>query len=186
MSTPFVPSGATSRRTARSGFGLIEALIGLSVATVSVLAMLWSTSVGARLQQQTAEYSTASLAITRVYEVLRNGPLADRFTEYEVAPEFADGSLQVEVRFPEQAVLDFLASSGFSGWTEETQPGGGGGPLVAVTDGIPTGWRYRDLDGDGDVELNPAATSTRSLLPVRVTVRWSSGQLRSTFLVTER
>lgn len=186
MSTPSEHVAVAPRRSSQSGFGLIEALIALSVATVSILAMLWSNGAAARLQQQTAEYGAASLTIARVHETLRSGTLDERFAEYELAPDFADGSLQVEVRFPEQAVLDYLADSGFAELNGVGEGGGSAGGRGPVGGAVLAGWRYRDLDGDGDVELDPAATEARSLLPVRVTVRWSSGEMRSTFLVTER
>jgi hypothetical protein len=107
-------------------------------------------------------YSRASRLVSGVHERVHSGDIDARHQGYVAAPMFEDDGMTVEVSFPEQLLID------------------------AVGGAVPAAWRYRDLDADGQVELNPASTSLASLLPVSVIVRWTGGVMRANFLVTER
>lgn len=145
-----------------TGFSLVEVMMALVVSALGVMGLLGSMTAGAELQQDTQEYGQASRAARQVRENMRNGELDTRVAEYKNNGTFEVGPITVEVRFPEQVLVDML-----------------GGP-------IPAGWRYRDLDGDGEVELDPAPTAEASLVPVSVVTSWNSGQMTTSFLVTER
>lgn len=153
--------GNSRARRARAGFSLVEAMTALVAATIGALGLLASTTAGSKLQTQTEQYGRAARAIARVHETLRNGDLDARVAELRAAPSFELGEIALEVTFPEALLTNTLATP------------------------VPATWRYRDLDGDGQVELDAAATAESSLVPVAVTASWESGSMRSTFVVTE-
>lgn len=149
-------------RPSRRGSMVVEVMIALTVATVGLLGLTTAMTTGARLQQRTADYGLASRTLRAVHERMHTGDLDQRFAEYEAQPTFEVDRVQVTVSFPEQLIVDAI-----------------GGP-------VPATWRYRDTDADGQVELDPAAASRASLLPVTVDLTWAGGEMSSSFLVTER
>lgn len=153
--------GRAIARRSRAGFSVVEVCVALVVIVVGVLGILGSVTAGTKLQEQTRDYGRASRAVQTVHEELRRGDLDDRVAALMAEPSFRNGPIELEVEFPEQTLVDLI-----------------GGP-------VPEGWRYRDADGDGAVELDPAATATTSLVPVTVVARWNGGEMRSSFLVTE-
>lgn len=155
-------SPAASRRRARAGFSLIESSIAICVLTVGLMAAGMTAVTNADLQQATAEHLAASNAARNVFERLRSGDLTQRYQEFAAAPDFAVGPLQVQVRFPEDLLVQVL----------------GAAPGATAT--------FRDLDGDGEVELDLAATEPASLLPVRVTVTGNGSTFPFEGLVTQK
>lgn len=153
---------SVSSRSKAAGFTLVEVLVSLVIAVIAVMGLVASVTAGSQLQQQTRAYGQAQRAVQQVHESLRDGNLDGVVAAYQAAPTFQVGAVTVTVQFPEEVLVDVL-----------------GGP-------VPVGWRFRDLDADGEVDLDPAVTFSASLLPVRVLSTWSGGQARSSFLVTER
>jgi hypothetical protein len=141
---------------------VVEVLIALTVATMALLGLTSAMTAGSKLQQRTADYALASRTMREIHERLHTGNLDQRFVEFEATPTFDVERVTVTVSFPEQLLVDAI-----------------GGP-------VPAGWRYRDVDADGEVEQNVAAPSRASLLPVEVVLTWTGGEMRSSFLVTER
>lgn len=149
-------------RRSTKGLTLVEATVALAIAGIATMGLVSSLLASSNLQQQTQEFGLAHRTIRQVHEQIRNGDLETRFDEYRAAPVFFNGPLQVEVTFPEEVLTDVLGAA------------------------VPNTWRFRDLDADGDVDLDPASTEETCLLPVRVTVTWGEAQLTSSFLVTEK
>lgn len=145
-----------------AGYTVVEVLVGLTVATLALLGLTGAMTAGSKLQVQTADYALANRALRFVHERMHTGSLDQRFAEFEAEPSFEIDRVQVEVSFPEQVLVDAI-----------------GGP-------VPADWRYRDGDGDGHVELNVASAARASLVPVSVTLVWNGGEMRSSFMVTER
>lgn len=153
------------RRNASSsqiGFTLVEICISLAILTVSVLGLSAAMKAGSDLQIRTEEYARANRAIIQVHERMHSGNIDNQFESFLAEPVYSAGSLTVEVSFPELLLTDSI-----------------GGP-------VPVEWRYKDVDADGQVDLNPAATSLASLVPVSVVVTWARGEMRSSFLATEK
>lgn len=148
-------------RTSSSGFTLIEVMIAMTVVTIASTGLLGAIGTGANLQQQNQAYSEAQRATRQIHEGFRNGDVATQVQGFLENPEFNSGDVRVEVRFPTQPLVDVLGEA------------------------IPDDWRYRDADNDGDVELNVASTARALLLPVEVTVRWSGGEMTTSFLILE-
>lgn len=153
-------AGRSRARTA--GFTLIEVTVGLVVAMITILGLFSTLSASSSLRRQSRDFADACRAVQVVHESLRRPDLDAQVADYLAAPNFTLGEMEVEVRFPEEVLVDLL-----------------GGP-------VPAAWRYRDLDGDGTVELDPGSLETSSLVPVSVLVRWARGEMQSTFWVTER
>lgn len=145
-----------------NGFTMVEVVVAMTVAAIALMAFTSTMAAGSRLQIQTQRYALASSAIRQAHERLHSGDIDARVAEYMADPVFAFGPHTVSVEFPEQVLIDLI-----------------GGP-------VPVGWRYRDIDADGQVDLNPLAPSRASLVPVSVTVTWANGEMNSNFLVTER
>jgi hypothetical protein len=148
--------------SSQRGSMVVEVMIALTVATLGLLGLTTAMTAGARLQQRTADYGLASRTLRAVHERMITGDCDQRFAEYQATPTFEVDRVQVEVSFPEQLLIDTI-----------------GGP-------VPATWRYRDTDGDGQVDLDTSATERASLLPVSVVLTWHGGEMRSSFLVTER
>jgi prepilin-type N-terminal cleavage/methylation domain-containing protein len=152
----------SARPKAARGFTLVEVLVALTVSVIALLGLTSAMTAGSKLQIRTEEYALASRAIRQVHERLHSGSIDARVAELLADPVYRVGPLTVAVEFPEQLLVDAI-----------------GGP-------VPAGWRYRDADGDGQVELDPLATALTSLVPASVTVTWAKGEMRSTFLATEK
>lgn len=159
-----MPETALSRGAARSdsGFTLIEVCLAMTIAAVAIGGLMAAAVSADRLQVQTRSYGLASRSFQQLHESFREGDLDARVAELKAAPDIELGTVTLTVSFPEQLLVDQL-----------------GAP-------VPAGWRYRDLDGDGEVELDAASTADSSLVPVSVEARWAGGVLRSRFLVTEK
>lgn len=154
--------GRAEPREGERGFTLIETLIALVVATISIIGVLVSLGNGVQLQQQTGGYEAANRAIAEIHATLRSGDLDARVADFQSTPTQTIGGVDVRVSFPEQLLVDVLGTA------------------------VPVGWRYRDLTADGEVDLDPAATATVSLVPVSVTAVWAKGSMRTSFFLTER
>jgi hypothetical protein len=137
-------------------------MMAVSILTVGLVGAAMMGVRCGQLQRNTQDLTQAHNAARDVVERLRNGDLAQRFTERLATPDFDVGDLSVQVRFP-VAVL--------------TQSLGGPPPATA---------RFRDMDADGEVDLDGASTDPGSLLPVQVTVRRAGLQFRLVSMVTER
>jgi hypothetical protein len=146
----------------KRGSSLVEVCIALTIAVISIFGVMGSLISGSQLQQQTQEYGRANRAIQQIHETLRNGDLDARVAEYKADADFDLGPISVQVRFPEQVLIDLL-----------------GGP-------VPVGWRYRDVDNDGEVDLDLGSTARASLVPVLVRTNWVGGELNSNFMVTQK
>ena len=138
--------GPLTSRRARRGFSLIEALIALIVLGIGLGSIAVTSVRCAQMQSSTVDYVNAHNACRNVIERLQNGSLVARFQEYKAAPISTSGDLQVQVTFPAQ-----LASQSL----------GGAIPLTA---------RFRDLDGDGQIDLDAGSADIAGLLPVRIVV----------------
>lgn len=155
-------AAAGSEGRDEGGYTLLEIMVSIVVVVVAALGILMSLTSGVRLQQQTGDYAIANRAIAEVHATLRDGDLDTRIAEFKAAPITTIQNVSVEVRFPQQQLVDMLGTS------------------------IPAGWRYRDLNSDGDVDLDPSATLGRSLVPVTITARWGSSAMDTRFFLTEQ
>jgi type II secretory pathway pseudopilin PulG len=149
-------------KSSQAAFSLLEAMISLVVVIVALMSMASSVVASNNLQNRSRESSMAARQVSAIHEIFRNGSLDATFAFFKDNPISTEESLVIQVEFPEEIVADQLGTA------------------------IPVGWRFRDLDADGIVELDPAATETVSLLPIRVTVTWPDGNQVANFLVTER
>lgn len=155
--------GSTGREnTQRRAFTLVEICVSLAVFTIAVLGLSAAMTSGSRLQVRTEEYALANRSIEEVHERMHSGDIDAQVASFKAAPVYEKGPLTVEVAFPEQMLVDRI-----------------GAP-------VPDSWRYKDLDADGQVDLNPTATSLATLVPVSVLVHWTGGEMRSSFFVTEK
>ena len=136
--------------------------MAVTVFVIAFLGLASAMTAGSQLQIRTEEYALASRAVRQVHERLHGGDIDTHVADYKANPIFDFGPLTVEVEFPEQVLIDAI-----------------GGP-------VSTDWRYRDLDADGQVDLDTLSTSQASLVPVSVTVTWANGEMRSTFLATQK
>ena len=150
------------RSTSRLGVTLLEISLAVAILSIGLLGAAMTTVRTSELQRATAEYVQAHNTARDVLEQVRNGDLVQRFLELSAAPNFEVGDQQVEVRFPESLLVATL-----------------GGPPPATA-------RFRDLDGDGQVDLNVGSTDPASLLPVQVTVRREAMRFQATSLLSER
>jgi Tfp pilus assembly protein PilV len=141
---------------------MIEVAAAVLILAVGLLGASMSGVRCAELQRSTQDYVQAHHAAREVVERLRNGDLAARFQELAATPDFDSGALRVEVRFPAALLVDSL-----------------GGPPPATA-------RFRDLDADGQVDMDVASTDPQSLLPLQVTVRRAGMELQVATLVSER
>ena len=146
----------------RTGFTLVEVCVSLTLCTIAVLGLSAAMKAGSDLQIRTEEYARASRAIAEVHERLHSGSIDEQFNSLLAEPVYEVGTLTVSVGFPEQALTDAL-----------------GVPPSPAS-------RFRDIDGDGQVDLDPASMTLASLVPVSVDVTWSRGRMQSRFLVTEK
>jgi len=147
---------------ASGGFTLLEVIVAVTIFVIAFLGLASAMTAGSQLQIRTEEYALASRAVRQVHERLHGGDIDGQVAAFKATPVFDFGPLTVEVEFPEQVLIDAI-----------------GGPVSAD-------WRYRDLDADGQVDLDTLSTSQASLVPVSVTVTWANGEMRSTFLATQK
>jgi hypothetical protein len=141
---------------------VLEVLLALSVLMIGAMSAAMTTARCVQLERSTAEYVSAMNVCRDVVESLRRDALDDRFTELKGTPIFQVDDQEVEVRFPEALVVESLGQK----------------PSDIM--------RYRDVDGDGEVDLNPAATASVGLLPVRVTVTQNLVEFTVETLVVQR
>jgi prepilin-type N-terminal cleavage/methylation domain-containing protein len=134
------------RRRARRGFSLIEIMISLVLLGIGLGSIVVTNVRCAQMQASTVEYVNAHNACRNVLEQLQNGSLITRFQEFKAAPNFASGDQQVQIQFPAQLATDSL------------------GVVPPATA------RFRDLDGDGEIDLNAGSTDICGLLPVRIVI----------------
>jgi hypothetical protein len=155
--------GRTAPRAerARRGALLIEVLLAATILVFGICSAMHATLRGSELQRSTHDYTRAMDTTRDVLERLRAGALDEQFAAFQAEPEFEVGGQQVAVSFPEALLL--AAQGGV----------------------VPSTARFRDMDGDGLVELDPASTATASLLPVRVVVRQGNLRFRTESLLTE-
>ena len=133
-------------RGARAGISLVETLVALVLLVIGLGNVAVTGVRCAALQRSTGDYVQAHNACRNVIEQLQNGSLVTQFQNYSAQPSFAVGDLQVQVLFPEQVLSQAL-----------------GGP-------IPASSRFRDMNGDGQLDLNAASTDLAGLLAVRILV----------------
>ena len=138
--------GVRERSRTRRGLALVETMISLIILSIGLGSIALTSVRCAQMQTSTEEYVNAHNACRNVIERLQNGSLVARFQEYKAAPTSTIGDQQVQVTFP--AIL-------------ASQSLGGAIPLTA---------RFRDLDGDGQIDLNAASADPAGLLPVRILV----------------
>lgn len=157
--------GARERRCAckplRSGMTMVEILVALSILAVGLLSAATVAVQCGDLQRSTNDYIKAQNTSRDVLERIRNGDLVAQFQAFRAAPTFVQEGQQVEVSFPEELLVEIL---------------GGAVPATA---------RFRDANGDGEVDLNAAATEAASLLPIRITVREGTLAFRMESVLTE-
>lgn len=148
--------------SASRGFTVVEICVALTLCTIAVLGLSAAMKAGSDLQVRTEEYSQANRAISTVHERMNSGDVDLQYDAFRANPVYPYGQVTVEVSFPEELLLEVI-----------------GGP-------VPGTWRYRDLDGDGEVERDASSPSLTSLVPVSVLATWSKGEMRSRFVVTEK
>lgn len=146
----------------RAGASLVEMLVSAAILTVGLLNMAMGAMRCSELQEQTAVYVRAHNRARTVLEGLREGDLAQLHQQYTAAPTFEVDGQEVEVTFPADLLEDAFGGA------------------------IPATARYRDLDGDGALDLDPASNELASLLAVRVTVRQDGLTFQLTSLLTEK
>jgi hypothetical protein len=148
-------------QASQSGISLIDTLLACVVLAVGIGSVTSTASRCTALQQETDDYERAHDESRNVFERLR-GDLVNRFQAYKAAPRYQARDLQVQLSFPAALLQQALG-----------QP-------------VPATARYRDLDGDGQVDLNPAGTDFVSPLPVQVTVTRGSFHLTMSAVLVER
>ena len=144
-----------------TGSALLDTLMGVTVLVVAILSVSGAALRSSALQQTTASYIRAHNTSRDVLEQLRNGDLEAQFQLFAATPDFDVGAQRVSVRFPEELLLETY---------------GGAVPATA---------RFRDVNSDGEVDLDVASTDSASLLPVRITVRQGALRLQLESLLTE-
>lgn len=144
-----------------AGVVLMDVMVAAAVLTIGILNALSASIGSSALQQATAEYVQAHNTSRDVLEQLRGGNLVDQFKALAANPFFEVGDQLVTVSFPEEMLLPLF-----------------GGPVPATA-------RFRDLDADGQVELDTAATDNASLLPVRIAVTKGNLNFRLETILTE-
>ena len=124
---------------------MVETLVSLVLLTVGMGSAVLTSIRCAELQRSTESMVRAHNACREVVEQWQGGGLAPRFQQYIANPTFPSGDLQIRVDFPTATLSQGL-----------------GGAIPATS-------RFRDNDGNGQVELIAGAADTFGLLPVRVT-----------------
>ena len=162
------PRGKNGPRTPRraskpllSGMTMLEILVALSILAVGLLSAATVAVQCGDLQRSTNTYIKAQNTSRDVLERIRNGDMIAQFQTFRAAPTFVQEGQHVEVSFPEELLVRILG--------------------VAV----PATVRFRDANGDGEVDLNAAATEPASLLPIRITVRDGTLVYRLESVLTE-
>lgn len=145
-----------------AGLAMLDVLMAIAVLTVGILGTAMSTVRSSELRQATRDYKEAHNIARDTLEQLRDGDLRARFAAFAATPDFTVRAHQVSVRFPEALLLPVYGGS------------------------VPTTARFRDLDTDGEVELDNTSAAAGSLLPVRITVRRNSLRFELESLITDR
>jgi len=154
-----IPRGS---RSSRSGMTLIELMIAVAILIIAILNSIAAAVSCSALRSATADYVKAHNASRAVLETIRNGNLTTEFQNYVAAPNFVVDGQNVSVTFPVALLTPVY-----------------GGPPPATA-------RFRDLNGDGQVDLNAASVELASLLPVRITVTHGNLRFSIDSLVTEK
>lgn len=147
--------------TSQAGLTLVEVLMGLVLLVVGIGSVMVASLRCSDLRETTAEHGRARHACRDVIEQLR-ADLLTTFQARKAQPTSTVGDLQVTVTFPVAVLVQAL---------------GGGVPATA---------RFRDLDSDGEVDLDGTSTEVTSLLPVRVAVQHGPLRMTTTALVADR
>jgi prepilin-type N-terminal cleavage/methylation domain-containing protein len=145
----------------RSGMTMLEILVALSILAVGLLSAATVAVRCGDLQRSTNAYIKAQNTSRDVLERIRNGDMIAQFQTFRAAPTFVQEGQQVEVSFPEELLVRILGMA------------------------VPATVRFRDANGDGEVDLNAAATEPASLLPIRITVRDGTLAYRLESVLTE-
>ena len=160
LASPSPRTGPTDTR--RAGFSIIELMISVMVLVIGLMCAVTAGVRISKLQSATQEYEQAHNASRDVLEKMRNGDLAAQYEAYAGAPTFDIGDQQVQVTFPAE-LLD-----------------------AALGGAVPATARFRDMDADGDVDLDAGSADPGSLLPVRVSVVQEGFRYRMDSLIAEK
>lgn len=133
-------------RIAERGMSLLEITIALTFVTMGRIGIQSTLVTSRNLERRTEKNAEAHQLFRRILEDVRQGDLDARLLEYRSRPTFTVGDFQVTVEFPASLLQECLGA----GARRES--------------------KYQDLDGDGQVERDPTATSGSGLLPLRVTI----------------
>lgn len=155
------PASGPEVRDSRKGIALLETLIAATLLTIGIVNAVAAALKCSQLQQSTAAYSQAHSTSRDVLEQIRNGDLAVQFAAFAANPDFTVGNQTVSVRFPEAMLVEAF-----------------GVPVPATA-------RFRDLDADGQVDIDAASEDTVGLLPVLITVTEGNLTLQLESLLSE-
>ena len=153
-------SGGPSRRL-RAGFTLVETALSVTILTIGMGSAVMTIVRCSDLQEQTRRYTQAHNVCRDVLERLRGADVITSFQQLIANPTFTQDGMQVTVDFPEQILVDTLGN-------------------------LPNSLLLRDINADGQVDINAAGTDPVALLPVRLQVSWPGGNMTLDSLVTQR
>ena len=157
-----LPAPGPARKSSRSsGMTMVEIVVAILIITVGLLGAAGVTAKCSDLQRSTNAYVEAQNTARDVLERIRKGNLVAQFQAFSAAPDFVQQGQQVEVRFPEDLLVRILGAA------------------------VPATARFRDTNGDGEVDLNAASAEPASLLPVRITLREGTLVYRLECVLTE-
>ncbi len=143
------------------GFTVVETLVAFVILAVGLGSVLLTGHRSQQLQQATGLYMRAHHVCRDFLERLRNGDLTAQFQAFVATPNYVVGDLQVTVTFPEAVLTEAVGT-------------------------VLTTARFRDLDANGQVDLDTASTDIASLLPVQITAQRGSFRMHLISLVTDR
>ncbi len=163
--------GEVSRkRRHEAGFSLVEISCSLTLLVVSVLGTVATFSRARDLERSTSREERLHHRALAEIEQLRGGDLETTVIEMlaERDSQRDDRSygdkldpIALDFEFPDDLLAGVIDKSAYATF------------------------RWRDLDGDGRIDLDVTAESTRTLFPLRVTVRQDGSTLTSTTMVMQ-